>query len=131
MTTPSVIPVTPILKPNYPMTLIQAIAMEEGYYVLGSRPRRNWNPGDLEFHEWMQTYGSIGGDPRFAIFPGEIQGFAALRHLLGFTMYKGKTIAQAIYQFAPGNQNDTASYIRNVCAFCEVGSDTVIDGILG
>lgn len=121
------------MTPATPLTLIQAIAHEEGYYADGppNRPQRNKNPGDLEWHPWMEQFGSGMGDPRFAIFPTEKQGFDALRHLLQLKLYKGKTISQAINIFAPGNENNTAAYIRNLCAWCEAEPDTVIDGILG
>lgn len=120
--------------PTVPYTLLQAIAREEGYYaedVIPNRPQRNNNPGDLEWRPWMTTYGSSSGDPRFAIFSSEDLGFQALRHLLQFNMYKGKTISQAISIFAPGNENNVQQYVLNVCSWTEQQPDTVIDGILG
>jgi hypothetical protein len=117
--------------PTIPYTLIQAIAREEGYYVFGSRPQRNANPGDLEWHPWMQRFGSKAGDPRFAIFPNEDEGFDALRHLLGFPIYKGKTIAEFVPIFAPSTENDVQRYLMNLVAWTEQQPDTVIDGILG
>lgn len=119
-------------RPPAPMTLPQAIALEEGFYADGppNRPQRNLNPGDLEWHPWMKAFGAMVGDPRFAIFPTADQGFAALLHLLQLPLYRGKTVAQAIGQFAPGNENDTRSYISHVCSWCEVTPDTIIDGIL-
>jgi hypothetical protein len=117
--------------PTIPYTLLQAIAREEGYYVPGSRPARNFNPGDLEWRPWMVRFGATGGDPRFAIFPSAEEGFAAARHLLGSSTYKGKTIAEFVPVFAPGVENDVAQYARNLCSWCEVGPDTVIDTILG
>lgn len=119
--------------PPTPCTLLQAIAREEGFYAEGppNRPQRCNNPGDLEWHPWMKAFGAMAGDPRFAVFPTADQGFAALRHLLQLPLYSGKTIAQAIWQFAPGNENNTQSYIRNVCAWCEQQQDAVIDGLLG
>jgi hypothetical protein len=123
-----------VTLPTIPYTLLQAIAREEGFYaedVIPTRPQRNNNPGDLEWRPWMTRFYSTQGDPRFAIFPTATDGFDALRHLLGFPMYKGKTIAQAISQFAPGNENNTRQYIDNVCAWCEQPPDTIIDQILG
>lgn len=117
--------------PTIPYTLLQAIAREEGFYVDGSRPARNCNPGDLEWHPWMRRFGATGGDPEFAIFPNPDEGFAALRHLLGFPIYKGKTIAEFVPIFAPAGENDVAIYIANLCAFTEKGPNTVIDGIVG
>jgi hypothetical protein len=124
-------------RPPYPMTLIQAIAVEEGMYVqpgepeYPTRPQVNNNPCDLEWHQWMTTYGSTKGDPRFAIFPTVEMGFSAARHLFGFPLYRGKTISQALSIFAPGNENDLRQYILNVCSWTEQQPETVIDGILG
>ena len=120
--------------PAIPYTLLQAIAREEGFYdpnQANNRPQRNCNPGDLEWRPWMEAFGSTRGDPRFAIFPNPDLGFKALRHLLGFSIYKGKTIAQFVNTFAPGNENDTKQYTLNVCSWVERDPDTVIDGILG
>jgi len=117
--------------PTIPYTLLQAIAREEGFYVQGSRPNRNNNPCDLEWRAWMTRFYSTQGDPRFAIFPNVQEGFAAARHLLGFPMYAGKTIAEFVPSFAPGNENDVQQYIRNLCSWTEQQPDTVIDGILG
>lgn len=122
------------MKPPTPMTLLQAMATEEGFYADGAvqnRPQRNNNPLDLEWHPWMEQFGAAEGDPRFAIFPDEGQGFAAARHLFGFGLYKGKTISQVIPLFAPSTENDTNQYVRTVCSLTEQQPDTIIDGILG
>jgi len=115
------------------MTLLQAMATVEGFYASGAenRPQRNNNPLDLEWHQWMTQFGATQGDPRFAIFPSVDMGFAAARHLLGFPLYKGKTISQAIPLFAPSNENNTRSYVLTVCALTEKDPDTVIDKIIG
>lgn len=119
--------------PTIPYTLPEAIARMEGWYDTGvpNRPQRNLNPGDLEWHPWMASFGAVKGDPRFAIFPSADQGFAALRHLLQFPLYKGKTISQAIEVFAPSTENNTSAYIGAVCAWCEAQPDSIIDGYLG
>jgi hypothetical protein len=123
--------------PTIPYTLLQAIARQEGWYVqpgepdYPTRPQRNANPGDLEWHPWMTRFYSTGGDPRFAIFPNADEGFAALRHLLGFPIYKGKTIEEFVPIFAPSTENDVQVYIDNLCAFTEQQPGTVIDGIIG
>lgn len=112
------------------MTFLQAVAREEGFYNNDTRSSRNNNPGDLEYHPWMNEYGATGGDPRFAIFDTPENGFAALKVLFGFPLYKGKTIAEAITEFAPGDENDTASYIHNVCTWIHCLPTDVIDGLL-
>jgi hypothetical protein len=123
-------------RPKIPMTLIEAIATEEGFYApIGpagpNRPQRNNNPADLEWKPWMKECMSLNGDPRFAVFPSVAWGFTALRKLLQFPLYKGKTISQAINTFAPGVENDTKTYVLRVCAWMEQTPDTVIDDLLG
>lgn len=112
------------------LTFLQAIAREEGYYKVGTRPQRNNNPGDVEYHPWMAAHGSKNGDPRFAVFPSEEQGFSALKALFGFSIYKGKTVSEAIRTFAPEGENDTAAYIANVCAWAECQPTDIIDGLV-
>ena len=118
------------------MTFCEAIAREEGFGVAGSRPTRNNNPGDLEYHAWMEPFGGKletplpGKTARFACFPSANQGFAAMRHLFGFPLYKGKTVAEALNMWAPPVENATNSYIANVCAWTGLTPDTVIDGVL-
>ena len=120
------------MTPIPPMTLLEAIATEEGFYVAHSRPQRNNNPGDLEWRPWQARFGgSFGTDPRFAIFPNPDLGFQALKHLLGFPLYKGKTIAQFAAEFAPAGENDTNQYVLNICSFTGHPPDTIIDGLLG
>lgn len=119
------------MKPTPPLTFVQAVALEEGFYVDGSRPQRNNNPGDLEWRPWQATYGATKGDPRFAIFPTPELGFAALKHLCGFPIYKGKTISEFAGIFAPSNENNSKQYALNIASWTEKDLNTVIDGILG
>jgi hypothetical protein len=114
--------------PKPPMTLSEAIAREEGYYVFGTRARRNNNPGNLEYGAFTRAYGATHGDPRFAIFPTPEIGFTALINLLT-KHYGGKTVADAIRSYAPSTENDTESYIRNICAWCEVPPTAIISEI--
>ena len=124
-----------MVLPSLPYTLLQAIARQEGFYsdaIPETRPQRLNNPGDLEFSPWMTNFGGQNDqDPRFAWFPSPDAGFSALRHLLQFPLYKGKTISQAISIFAPSTENNVRSYVNNVCSWCEATPDTVIDTILG
>ena len=57
-----------------------AIATFEGFYISGSRPARNHNPGDLKY---AGQPGAIGQDSAgFAIFPDDATGFTALDNQL-------------------------------------------------
>jgi hypothetical protein len=106
-------------------TFMEAIAREEGFYVPGTRPARNNNPGDIEFGRFTLAHGSTGGDPRFAVFPSAFEGFAAMRALL-LSAYNGLTVAQALNKWAPPVENATNSYIANVCAWTGLTPETVL-----
>jgi hypothetical protein len=98
-------------------SLVDAIAHEEGFHAnANNRPTRNHNPGDIEYGAFAKAHGATGSDGRFAIFPDDATGTAALRSLLGSKNYKNLTIPQAIARLGPPNENDTAKYTKNVLA---------------
>lgn len=104
------------------MTLLVAIATIEGFYVPGSRPNRNNNPGDIEWGAFARMHGATsleipkGNEPaRFAFFPTPSVGFAALHALLTTTSYYTLTIEEAINRYAPPSENQTGSYVEFVC----------------
>lgn len=106
-------------------TFLQTIAQMEGYYVAGSRPARNMNPGDLEYGDESIRFGATGTDGRFAIFPDAETGWKALQQWLSIPAkfdsqgnlvggYLGATIQQAIWRFAPPNENNSAGYLQYI-----------------
>lgn len=114
-------------------TLPQAIARMEGFYAESdtqNRPQRNNNPGDIEYGVLAIGCGACGSDGRFAIFPNSEMGFSCLFHLLSGPDYRMLTIQQAIEKYAPANENDTESYVRNVCAWSECTPDDVVSEVL-
>jgi hypothetical protein len=112
--------------------LLQAIAREEGFFVVGTRPQRNNNPGDIEWHARgiASAYGATHGDPRFAVFPTAEQGFAAMKALLEAPLYRGLTVAQALDKWAPPVENNTNAYTANVCKWVGCTPETPIEGLL-
>lgn len=96
------------------MTLLQAIARQEGFGIPNTRATRNHNPGDLEYGRFARGHGAIGTDGRYAIFPDDITGFNAMKALI-ISAYKGLTIEQALNKWAPPIENQTNIYITNVC----------------
>ncbi len=111
------------------MTLLflEAIAREEGFGVAGSRPQRNNNPGDLEWHGWQQLYGGTqANDSRFTYFDTVAHGFEALRHLFTFSLYFGKTLQEAFTIYAPPAENQTNVYLANVCQWTGLSPNTKI-----
>lgn len=125
------------------MKLEQAIAREEGYYsAVPTRPERDNNPGDIEWHPAPHGFAYLHGATRpetladgtpgrFAFFPTPELGFAALRALLRTPTYRGKTVAEALNIWAPPVENATNEYIGNVCSWVPCRADEVIDDLIG
>lgn len=126
------------------MTLQEAIARQEGFYAppdVSGYPfaaQRNRNPGNIVWGTFAKLHGSTGADNKGrAIFPSDQAGWEALTCLLGAPLYKGKTVEAAINEYCPppnghalteGNEPD--AYVKDVCAWCGCGPQTVIDGLL-
>jgi hypothetical protein len=113
------------------MNFLQAVAREEGFYAVGTRPQRNLNPGDIEAGRFAAAHGATGSDGRFAIFPTADAGFAAMRALFQAPGYRGLTVADALNRWAPPVENQTNAYIKNVCQWATCEPTDVIDGLLG
>lgn len=113
------------------MNLLEAMARMEGWLVPTSRPRRNNNPGDIEYGRFAIAHGATGSDGRFAIFPTPAAGFGAMKALLQGPVYQGLTVAQAIAKYAPSNENDTARYVSLVCSWSGCSASDPISKLLG
>ena len=121
------------------MTLLKAIATEEGFYVDGSRAQRNHNPGNLDYGPFAAAYGAtrveeippgIEEAPRFAYFPDDDTGFAALRALLECPEYAGLTVEAALRKYAPASENDTQLYVQHVCEWTGCRPTDLITDVL-
>lgn len=106
------------------MTLLKAIATEEGFYLAGSCAQRNNNPGNLDYGPFAVAHGAtrmeeippgIEEAPRFAYFPDEATGFSALQSLLEGPEYDGLSVEAALRKYAPASENDTQLYVQHVC----------------
>ena len=93
--------------------LATLIAREEGYYIAGSLPNRQNNPGDLR-HSAHSLH-----DPSAPNAIGKIDtpahGWADLERQLGLFAERGDTLAQAIGVYAPPAENDTGAYLKFIC----------------
>lgn len=137
------------------LSLVRAIAREEGFEDPHSRSGRNHNPGDINWGTFAQHHGATqievippgySSTARFAYFPDDATGFAAMRALLqvpgvfhtlpggGRTLisgYAGATVHEMLQRWAPpADHNDTSAYEANVCAWVGCQPGTVIDGLL-
>lgn len=112
------------------MKLVEAIARMEGYYVEGTRPQRNNNPGDVEWGKFSQAHGATHGDPRFAIFPTAEEGFAALTSLLKSSGYNTLTVEEAINRYAPPVENNTTNYVADICEWVGCSPTTLVNTLV-
>ena len=133
-----------MIEPTPPLTLLQAIAKQEGFYQPGTLAQRNHNPGNIISGTFANSHGAIGSGAGYATFPDDETGWAALRALLSGPAYKGLSVEVAINRYCPppvtdqplteGNNPDV--YVRNECAWCSSPAkvcipQTVIDSLLG
>ena len=109
--------------------IADAIAFAEGYFVSGSRPHRNNNPGDLERD---LTGKGVGWDGPYVVY-GTIQdGREALEHQVRL-MFAGSRIYRPSMTIAEVARHYTATqpevWARNVAARLGVGVETRLEGI--
>ena len=109
--------------------IADAIAFAEGFYVPGSRPCRNNNPGDLERD---LTGKAIARDGPYMIYATAQDGWAALEHQVSL-MFEGShvyqpsmTIAQVASLYTA---TDAGSWAVNVAKRLGVTVTTRLDQI--
>lgn len=77
---------------------------------------RNNNPGNLRLTAFTRSMGATGEDERgIAIFPDTQSGLNAQRQLLfADPRYVDLSLRDAIFKYAPPNENDSENYVRVV-----------------
>lgn len=93
--------------------LAQLISQQEGFGILGDLPTRQNNPGDLR-HAPGEVH-DIGSPDGIGSFDTAADGFAALERQLQLYADRGLTLQEAIYEFAPPSENNSATYLAYVC----------------
>lgn len=93
--------------------LARLIAQEEGYGIPGSIPDRNNNPGDLRHspHSFHPPDSPSG----IGQIDTPADGWTDLERQLDLYAERGLTLQQAIYEFAPPEENNSAQYLKFVC----------------
>jgi hypothetical protein len=117
------------------LTLMEAIAHVEGFFVPNSRAQRNNNPGNLNFAPWEAAkFGAVletipagyNEQPRFAAFPTSTAGWSAMQHLL-LADYLGRSVQGALSIWAPStDDNNVPAYVTGVCAMCGCTPGTLL-----
>lgn len=88
--------------------LASAIASAEGYFVPGSLPARNNNPGDLRAAPWLPSPKIVNN---FWSASSPAQGIAGLYHQLALDIARGQSLRQLVTSWAPPTENNTANYL--------------------
>jgi hypothetical protein len=104
--------------------LAQAIALEEGIDVPGSVPNRDNNPGDLRHSP--HSFHTPSDPNAIGQIPTRAQGWEDLETQLERYAQRGLTLQEAIYDFAPPNENNSAGYLAFVCKELGVPSSTTV-----
>ena len=109
--------------------IADAIAFAEGYFVSGSRPRRNNNPGDLERD---LTGKATGWDGSYVTYATSQDGREALEHQVRL-MFAGSRIYKPSMTIAEVARHYTATdpdiWARNVAGHLGVSVETRLDEI--
>jgi hypothetical protein len=92
--------------------LAEAIAHEEGYYVPGSLPNRDNNPGDLRHSP--HSFHSADSPDAIGQIDSAADGWEDLERQLEIYANRGFTLSQAIFEWAPPTENDSAGYLAYV-----------------
>jgi hypothetical protein len=114
---------SPDPAPDGTPKIARLIAIEEGFYIPGTLPNRNHNPGDLRhsphsFHskDAPDAIGQIDSDEDgWEDLIEELDFYASLRP--GDPRNRpapGLTVAQAVFEYAPPNENNSAGYLSFV-----------------
>ncbi len=91
---------------------VQLCATEEGWYKWGSVPNRLNNPLDLR-HSPHSSHDP--GDPDgIGHIDTLVDGWADAERQAKLWAQRGLTLAQAIYELAPPDENDTEAYLQFV-----------------
>jgi hypothetical protein len=95
----------------------------------GVRNWRNNNPGNLEMGAFARSFGAVGSDGRFAVFPTLADGTKAKEELLfgSKSKYANLSITDALNRYAPPNENNTAAYIKSVASAVGVDPSTILN----
>jgi hypothetical protein len=94
--------------------LAKLIAQIEGFGIPDAIPTVRKNPGDLRHSPHSEHPGGMGHEDDIGTIDTDAHGWADLERQLGLYALRGMTLEQAIYEFAPPSENDSARYLQFV-----------------
>jgi hypothetical protein len=105
---------SPYILANEAMTLLaRLIAKQEGFGIPGAIPTTHNSPGDLRHAPHASHEGEGSND--IGIEPTVADGWADLERQLKLYAERGLTLRQAIYEFAPPEENNSEQYLADIC----------------
>lgn len=104
--------------------LAELIAREEGFFVPGSLPQRDNNPGDLRHAPNASHAGESAN--AIGIEPSAQTGWDDLERQLKLYASRGMTLAELVEVYAPPSENDTERYLNFLCIGLGVPSTTTV-----
>lgn len=118
------------LSQDVVQAIAQAIATAEGFYVSGSRPARDHNPGDMT----QDLIGkSVGMDGQFVVYSNDQDGWDNLYAQINLWLSGGSAHANSSSTIADISQfyttTDQETWASNVAAVLGVTPDTQIGSI--
>ena len=108
--------------------LAQLIADKEGFGKPGAIPTTHHNPGDLR-HAIGETH-KAGHPNDVGWFATDDEGWAALERQLSLFASRNLTLQQAIYSYAPPEENDSAGYLDFLCKGLNCTPETTMTAAL-
>ena len=94
--------------------LAQLIAQEEGFFVPGSLPNRDHNPGNLRHSP--HSFHTQSAPDAIGQIDDDTDGWEDLERQLNLFAQRGLTLREAIFEFAPPTENNSEGYLSFVCA---------------
>lgn len=108
--------------------LAVAIAHEEGFYIPGSVPNRDHNPGDLRHSP--HSFHTADKPDAIGVIDNDSDGWNDLNRQLQIYAERGMTIQAMVYEYAPESENDSAAYLAYVCAYCNCSPQDLVSTVL-
>jgi hypothetical protein len=108
--------------------LAEAIAHEEGFYVPGSLPQRDNNPGDLRHS--AHSFHTAAAPDAIGQIDTVADGWADLERQLGKYAARGMTVEQMVYEYAPPSENNSQAYLNYVCQYVGCVPGTLVSDAL-
>ena len=100
------------------------IATEEGFFIPGTLPNRDHNPGDLRHSP--HSFHTAADPNAIGQIDTNKHGWADLNRQLDLFAQRKLDLEQMIYEFAPPSENNSAAYLQYVCTGLGVPSTTSV-----